>query len=74
MKFNNHCTEELYNEAKQVISTKDWHPLYKDQLLVNVEDFLERGNWVRTETGGHSVPFNVGDVSSIVTIVSDREY
>ena len=73
MKFYNHCTEELSNEAKRVINTKSWHPTYKDQLLSRVEDMLEVGNFKRTETGGESVPFNISDVNSIVTFVSDRD-
>ena len=43
MKFYNHCTKELSNEAKRVISTKTWHPTYKEQLLCRVEDMLEAG-------------------------------
>jgi hypothetical protein len=73
MNFYNHCTEELSNEAKRVISTKTWHPTYKDQLLSRVEDILEVGNTIRTNTGGESVPFNISDIDSIVTIVSDRD-
>jgi len=73
MKFYNHCTEQLSNEAKRVISTKNWHPTYKEQILSRVEDMLEFGNTIRTNTGGESVPFNFSDVDSIVTIVSDRD-
>jgi hypothetical protein len=73
MNFHNHCTEKLSNEAKRVISTKTWHPTYKDQLLSRVEDMLEVGNMIRTNTGGESVPFNISDIDSIVTIVSDRD-
>jgi len=73
MKFYNHCTEQLSNEAKRVISTKNWHPTYKEQILSRVEDMLEVGNMTRTNTGGESVPFNFSDVDSIVTIVSDRD-
>jgi len=73
MKFYNHCTEQLSNEAKRIISTKPWHPIYKEQLLSRVEDMLEVGNMIRTNTGGESVPFNFSDVDSIVTIVSDRD-
>jgi len=73
MTFYNHCTAQLYNEAKRVISTKTWHPTYKEQLLSRVEDMLEVGNMIRTNTGGESLPFNLSDVDSIVTIVSDRD-
>ena len=73
MKFYNHCTEQLSNEAKRVISTKNWHPTYKEQILSRVEDMLEVGNMISTNTGGESVPFNFSDVDSIVTIVSDRD-
>ena len=73
MKFYNHCTTKLSNEAKKVISTKTWHPTYKDQLLSRVEDMLEVGNMIRTNTGSESVPFIIGDVDSIVAIVSDRD-
>ena len=73
MEFYNHCTVGLSNKAKSIISTKPWHPVYKEQLLSRVEDMLEAGNMVRTETGGESVPFKIGDVASIVTIVSDRD-
>jgi hypothetical protein len=73
MKFYNHCTTELSNEAKLIISTKTWHPTYKEQLLCRVEDMLEAGNMIRTNTGGKSVPFTIADVDSIVTIVSDRD-
>jgi hypothetical protein len=71
--FNNHCTEQLSNEAKRIISTKTWHSTYKDQLLSRVEDMLEIGNWISTNTGGKSIPFKISDVDSIVTIVSDRD-
>ena len=71
--FYNHCTTELYNEAKKVISTKTWHPTYKDQLLCGVEDMLEAGNMIGTTTGWESIPFELSDVDSIVTIVSDRD-
>ena len=73
MTFYNHCTAQLYNEAKKVISAKNWHPTYKKQLLSRVEDMLEAGNMIRTNTGGESVPFKISDVDSIVTIVSDRD-
>jgi len=73
MTFYNHCTAELSNEAKRVISTKNWHPTYKEQLLSSVEDMLEAGKMIRTEHGGYTVPFKVSDVDSIVTIVSDRD-
>ena len=73
MKFYNHCTEQLYNEAKRIISTKTWHPTYKKQLLSRVEGMLEAGNMIRTNTGGESVPFKISDVDRIVTIVSDRD-
>jgi hypothetical protein len=73
MKFYNHCTEDLSNEAKKIISTKTWNSTYKDQLLLRVEDMLEVGKWIRTNTGGYSVPFKISDVDSIVTIVSDRD-
>ncbi len=73
MKFYNHCTEELSNEAKRIISAKSWCTTYKDQLLSRVEDMLEVGNMIRTNTSSESVPFNISDVSSIVTIVSDRD-
>jgi len=73
MKFYNHCTTELSNEAKKVISTKTWNPTYKEQLLTRVEDMLEVGNMMRTNTGGESTPFTISDVDSIVTIVSDRD-
>lgn len=73
MKFYNHCTEQLSNEAKRVISTKDWHYDYKEQLLSRVECMLEGGNMIQTRTGGKSVPFILSDVDSIVTIVSDRD-
>ena len=73
MTFYNHCTEQLSNEAKRVISTKTWHPTYKEQLLSRVEDMLEAGNMIQTNTSSKSVPFVIGDVDSIVTIVSDRD-
>jgi len=73
MTFYNHCNAELSNEAKRVISTKTWHPTYKEQLLSRVEDMLEAGNMIRTNTGGESVPFKISDVDSIVTIISDRD-
>jgi mRNA-degrading endonuclease RelE of RelBE toxin-antitoxin system len=73
MKFYNHCTEDLSNEAKKIISTKTWNSNYKDQLLLRVEDMLEVGNMIRTNNGGYSVPFKISDVDSIVTIVSDRD-
>jgi hypothetical protein len=73
MKFYNHCTTELSNEAKRVISTKTWHPNYKEQLLSRVEDMLEVGNMIRTNRGGESVPFIISDVDAIVGIVSDRD-
>lgn len=73
MKYYNHCTEQLSNEAKRIINAKIWHPAYKVQLLSRVEDMLEAGNIIRTKTGAESIPFNVSDVDSIVTIVSDRD-
>ena len=73
MAFYNHCTVQLSNEAKRVISTKTWHPIYKDQLLSRVEDMLEVGNMICTNTGGEVVPFKISEVDSIVTIVSDRD-
>jgi hypothetical protein len=73
MKYYNHCTKELSNEAKKIISTKPWHSSYKEQLLSRVEDMLEQGNMRLTNTGGESVPFLIADVESIVTIVSDRD-
>jgi len=73
MKFYNHCTTELSNRAKLVISNKTWHPNYKEQLLSRVEDMLEAGNIMPTDTGSKSVPFTIADVDSIVTIVSDRD-
>lgn len=73
MRFYNHCTEQLSNEAKRVISTKTWHPTYKTQLLPRVEDMLEAGRMIRTSTGAKSIPFDLSDVESIVTIVSDRD-
>ena len=73
MRFYNHCTEQLSNEAKRIISTKTWNSTYKEQLLSRVEDMLEVGNWITTNTGGKSIPFKINDVDSIVTIVSDRD-
>jgi hypothetical protein len=73
MAFYNHCTEQLSNEVKRVISAKTCHPIYKEQLLSRVEYMLECGNMIRTNTGSESVPFNISDVDSIVTIVSDRD-
>ena len=73
MTFYNHCTAQLFDEAKRVISTKTWNPTYKEQLLSRVEDMLEVGNMIRTNTGGESVPFKISDVDSIVTIVSNRD-
>mgnify|MGYP003661761350 CR=1 FL=1 len=73
MKFYNHCTEQLSNEAKKIISAKTWGSTYKEQLLSRVEDMLEIGNWISTNTGGKSIPFNISDVDSIITIVSDRD-
>jgi hypothetical protein len=73
MEFYNHCTQELSNEAKRVIDTKKWHPDYKSQLLSRVEDFMEAGQMVRTNTGFNTVPFEVDDVEKIVIIVSDRD-
>jgi len=73
MTFYNHCTAQLSNEAKRIIGTKAWHPNYKEQLLSRVEDVLEAGNIIRTNTGSESVPFKISDVDSIVTIVSDRD-
>jgi len=73
MSFHNHCTTELSNEARRVISAKAWHPTYKSQLLSRVEDMLEVGNMVRTNSGGVSTPFMISDVDSIVSIVSDRD-
>jgi hypothetical protein len=73
MTFYNHCTAQLSNEAKRVISTKTWHSSYKEQLLSRVEDMLEAGNMMRTNTSSKSVPFKISDVDSIVTIVSDRD-
>ena len=73
MTFYNNCTEELFNEAKKIISAKTWHPNYKDQLLTRVNDMLEVGNWIRTNTGGKSIPFKISDIDSIVTIISDRD-
>lgn len=64
MKFYNHCTEELFNEAKRVISKTEWHPYYKEQVLLRVEYVLEAGK-SRTE------PFTISDVEGIVPIVSD---
>ena len=73
MRIYNHCTEQLSNEAKRIISTKTWNSTYKEQLLSRVEDMLEVGNWITTNTGGKSIPFKINDVDSIVTIVSDRD-
>jgi hypothetical protein len=73
MEFYNHCTKELSNEAKRVISTKTWHPAYKEQLLSRVEDILEAGVMRRTATGGRSRPYTIRDVESIVTDVSSRD-
>lgn len=73
MNFYNHCTEQLSNEAKKVIRTKDWHTNYKNQLLSRVENMLEAGKMIRTNTGMESIPFCVSEVEGIVTIVSDRD-
>jgi hypothetical protein len=73
MKFYNHCTEELSEEAKRIIAIKDWHKTYKSQIISRVEDMLEVGNIVKTETGAYSVPFKVQDVESLVTVISDRD-
>jgi hypothetical protein len=73
MKFSNHCTAELLSEAKKVIANANWHPSYKSQLLSRVHDVLEAGQWIRTNTGGFSVPFEICDVESLVGIVSDRD-
>jgi hypothetical protein len=73
MKFYNHCTTELSNEAKRIIDATTWHPNYKEGLLSRVEDMLEVGNMMRTNTGSESIPFNLCDVDAIVTIVSDRD-
>jgi len=73
MTFYNHCTAQLFDEAKRVISAKTWNPTYKEQLLSRVVDMLEVGNMIRTNTGGESVPFKISDVDSIVTIVSNRD-
>jgi hypothetical protein len=71
--YHNHCTEELSNEAKRVIGTKNWSPVYKSQLMSRVEDMLEGGQMVRTKTGGRSTPFKISDVEEIVNVVSDRD-
>jgi hypothetical protein len=73
MEFYNHCNQELYDEAKRVISTFDWHPSYKSQTLSSVVDELERGIMIRTETGGYTIPFEVSDVKDFVRIVSKRD-
>lgn len=73
MKFYNLCTEALYTEAKKVIDSKAWHPLYKNQLLDRVQDVLEAGNWTNTKTGGLSVAFAVGDVEELVAVISGRD-
>ena len=73
MKFYNHCTQELSDEAKRVINNETWHPDYKEQLLCRVEDMLEAGNWIQAEHGGNSIPFIISDVESIVKIVSERD-
>lgn len=67
MTFYNHCNTALYNKAKSLIEAKtDWHPRYKAQTLNEVADFLERGRMIRTEHGGHTVPYGVNDVRLIV--------
>jgi len=73
MTFYNHCTEQLSNEAKRVISNKNWHPTYKEQLVSRVEDMLEAGNIIRTNTACESVPFKISDVDNIVTSEPDRD-
>ncbi len=73
IKFYNHCNEALYTEAKRIIATFDWHPSYKSQTLSGVVDELECGLMVRTETGGHTVPFELSDVKDFVRIVSERD-
>jgi|LakMenEpi03Aug12_release.lakeMendotaPanAssembly.Ray.scaffolds.fasta_scaffold3454085_1 hypothetical protein len=71
MKFYNHCTAELSNEAKKVINASDWHPTYKAQLLSRAEDMLEAGKMIHTNTGGYTIPFNIIDVAQVVTILAD---
>jgi hypothetical protein len=73
MTFSNHCTAQLSNEAKKVINANSWHPAYKAQLLCRVVGLLEAGQWVRTSTGGKSVPFDVCDVAGLVGVTSDRD-
>lgn len=73
MKFYNHCTEELFNEAKRVISKTEWHPYYKEQVLLRVEYMLEAGNMIHKKTSSRTEPFTISDVEGIVTIVSDRD-
>lgn len=73
MEFYNHCKQELYEEAKRIISTFDWHPSYKSQTLSSVVDELECGRMIRTETGGYTIPFEVSDVKDFVRIVSQRD-
>ena len=73
MNFSMLCNTELFNEVERIVNSKPWHPKYKSQLISRVVDVLERGNWVRTKTGGYAVAFHVRDVKELVEIVADRD-
>lgn len=66
MEFFNHCTQELYNEAARLCQELDGVERWKDQILCEVVDDLEKGWMERHATGWESQPFNVGEVKGIV--------
>jgi hypothetical protein len=73
MKFYNHCSKELYDEAERFISLHDWLPTYKEQLLLEVVDILARGQMRRRPTGAESIPWKVADVKEIVYLASIKD-
>ena len=74
MNFYNLCSAKLYTEAKTIIEAKtDWVEAYKSQTLSSVIDELERGVMIRTANGGHTAPYKVSDVKSIVENIALRD-
>tara|TARA_R110001632_G_scaffold120720_2_gene233422 strand:+ start:1142 stop:1375 length:234 start_codon:yes stop_codon:yes gene_type:complete len=66
MNFNNHCNEALYTKAAEVISNIESDQKWKEYLLLETVDLLERGRMFRTSSGGETAPYRVSDVKMLV--------
>ena len=66
MNFNNHCNDSLYSKAAEVVFNIQANKSWKDSLLLETVDLLERGQMIRTSTGGETVSYEIADVKMLV--------